>query len=267
MLSWCGCIKQSSSHVKNLKWGLSGSGLLQFHQSQVSNMATASSWGPVQKRPLWTSHRHHEHLLVLLEVSHGTTHKAQPLPHVWAWACSVYLKCLTCDFIVQANTKHRLHQDAHLFFFCAIFCLSKVAPHLHEGSLCLALGTNTRWLFDFRVLPLGDNIRGWKASLSPLDQWSCPGPRSRSHTTPALPLLRPVLQHVLFTYLFAPPTHDSLLISPIKINPHLKISTLARQRGCNRGGDGLSQSSSLPLPGAHWQVLKCLLRKCSDFSF
>lgn len=51
-------------------------------------------------------------------------------------------------------------------------------------------------------------------------------------------------------YLFIRPssTHDSLLISPIKINPRLKISTLARQRGCNRGGDGLSQSPSLRLP-------------------
>lgn len=55
----------------------------------------------------------------------------------------------------------------------------------------------------------------------------------------------------LLIYSPPPPTHDSLLISPIKINPHLKISTLARQRGCNRGGDGLSQSSSLPLPRAH----------------
>lgn len=44
-------------------------------------------------------------------------------------------------------------------------------------------------------------------------------------------------------YLFIRPssTHNSLLISPIKINPHLKISALA----CNRGGDGLPQSLSV----------------------
>ncbi len=57
-------------------------------------------------------------------------------------------------------------------------------------------------------------------------------------------------------YLFIRPssTHNSLLISPIKINPHLKISIPARLRGCTRGGDGLSQSPSLLLPRFHWQV-------------
>lgn len=69
-------------------------------------------------------------------------------------------------------------------------------------------------------------------------------------------------------YLFIRPssTHDSLLISPIKINPRLKIPTLARQRGCNRGGDGPSQSPSLLLPRSRWQIC-VLLRKCSHFNF
>lgn len=49
-------------------------------------------------------------------------------------------------------------------------------------------------------------------------------------------------------YLFIRPSsaRDSLLIAPIKINPHLKISSLARHRGCSRGGDGPSLPQPLP---------------------
>ena len=81
-----------------------------------------------------------------------------------------------------------------------------------------------------------------RASLSPLDQWICPGPHQPHQ--PRQPNTVASCFAACPIYLFIRPssTHDSLLISPIKINPHLKISTLARQRGCNRGGDGLSQS-------------------------
>lgn len=69
-----------------------------------------------------------------------------------------------------------------------------------------------------------------------------------SFTSPMLPATVASCFAACPIYLFIRPssTHDSLLISPIKINPHLKISTLARQRGCNRGGDGLSQSPPPP---------------------
>lgn len=39
-------------------------------------------------------------------------------------------------------------------------------------------------------------------------------------------------------------------LSPIKINPHLKIPTHACQRGCNQRRDGLSRSPLLPLSSA-----------------
>lgn len=68
-------------------------------------------------------------------------------------------------------------------------------------------------------------------------------------------------------YLFIRPssTHHSLLISPIKINPHLKISALARRRGCNRGGDGLCRSPSCLL--ALTDKRSTYLRKYSHFNF
>lgn len=79
-----------------------------------------------------------------------------------------------------------------------------------------------------------------------------------SFTSPMLPATVASCFAACPIYLFIRPssTHDSLLISPIKINPHLKISTLARQRGCNRGGDGLSQSPPpLLLPRSRWWAL------------
>ena len=92
-----------------------------------------------------------------------------------------------------------------------------------------------------------------------------------SLTSPALPATVASCFAACPIYLFIRPssTHDSLLISPIKINPHLKISTLARQRGCNRGGDGLSRSppppsASLSLTSAQVSVEKALSLRLND---
>lgn len=61
------------------------------------------------------------------------------------------------------------------------------------------------------------NIKGWKASLSPLDQWICPGPHDNSPSTLTLQPSPPVLRHVLFTYLFVPPPTIHFLSQPLKL--------------------------------------------------
>lgn len=98
-------------------------------------------------------------------------------------------------------------------------------------------------------------------------QWICPGPHQRSHHC----LLFCSMSYLLIYSSTLPlPFITSLLISPIKINPHLKISTLVLQRGCCREGDGLCPSASLTssntLPSTCEKIKKENIRLCLCFN-
>lgn len=94
---------------------------------------------------------------------------------------------------------------------------------------------------DFDAPALGEKPLNDKRLHYQLYQWMCPGPHQRCRHR----LLFCSMSYLLIYSSTLPlPFITSLLISPIKINPHLKISTLVLQRGCCCEGDGLSWFSS-----------------------